>query len=149
MVCSGAMAYELDSQGWEKLRALYAQMSDEELLELAAKPDDLTDMAQQVLRGEMASRNLKVQQVEQPERRWASDSFAGDAWRGAEAVSPSIMGSTPEFVPHAEEGSLERGEVMLRTFHDAFEMSRACESLEAAEVGFRVEDVSKPTNGIE
>lgn len=46
------------AQYWQDLTANYRQMSDGELLELAAKPDELTDVAQQVLRDEMKLRKL-------------------------------------------------------------------------------------------
>jgi hypothetical protein len=44
----------------ESLTKLYREMCDEELLELAADINDLTEMAQQVLRDEMRSRGLKI-----------------------------------------------------------------------------------------
>jgi hypothetical protein len=57
------MMNELEPLGvWQQLGELYREMSDAEILRLAAKPDELTDTAREVLRGEMASRNL------QPER---------------------------------------------------------------------------------
>jgi hypothetical protein len=57
------MMNELEPHGvWQQLGELYREMSDVEILRLAAKPDELTDTAREVLRGEMASRNL------QPER---------------------------------------------------------------------------------
>src|SRR6059058_867207 len=43
---------------WQDLTDNYAQMSDGELLELAAKPEDLTEVARQVLRDEMGRRRL-------------------------------------------------------------------------------------------
>lgn len=43
---------------WQDLTENYRQMSDGELLELAAKPEELTDIAQQVLRDEMKVRAL-------------------------------------------------------------------------------------------
>jgi hypothetical protein len=45
-------------QQWRQLTALYAQMWDDELLNLAAGYNDLTDMAKQVLRDEIRKRNL-------------------------------------------------------------------------------------------
>jgi hypothetical protein len=45
-------------QQWRQLTAHYAQMWDDELLNLAADYKDLTEMAQQVLRDEMRKRNL-------------------------------------------------------------------------------------------
>lgn len=43
---------------WQELTDNYRQMSDGELLELAANPDELTDVARQVLRDEMKKREL-------------------------------------------------------------------------------------------
>ena len=45
-------------QQWRQLTAHYAQMWDDELLNLAAAYNDLTDMARQILRDEMRKRNL-------------------------------------------------------------------------------------------
>lgn len=45
---------------WQDLTDNYRQMSDGELLELAAKPEELTDVAQQVLRDEMKLRRLAL-----------------------------------------------------------------------------------------
>ena len=56
----GGMGRELDSEMLGRLQRQYGEMSDEELLRLAARPDDLTDFAREVLRGEMQSRHLKA-----------------------------------------------------------------------------------------
>jgi hypothetical protein len=45
---------------WQALTKNYRQMSDGELLELAGKPEDLTDVAQQALRDEMNERKLEL-----------------------------------------------------------------------------------------
>ena len=146
----GAMGYELDSQARERLRKLYAEMSEAELFDLARHVENLTDTAREVLHGEMSSRRIEAA-LEVPESgtRWASDAFAEKTW-DAPPISPTILGSAPELELNATEvASLQPGEVLLRTFHDAFEMSKACESLEAAEVGFRVQDVSTPSDGVQ
>lgn len=44
---------------WQDLTENYSRMSDGELLELAEKPEDLTEVAQQVLRDEMKRRRLE------------------------------------------------------------------------------------------
>jgi hypothetical protein len=49
---------------WQDLSDNYRQMSDGELLQLAEKPEDLTDVAQQVLRDEMMRRALDVPRAE-------------------------------------------------------------------------------------
>src|ERR1700733_13395721 len=51
------------AQEWERLRSLYAEKSDEELLELAADFGNLTETAQQVLRDEMRKRRLETPQA--------------------------------------------------------------------------------------
>lgn len=50
-------------QYWQEVSANYAQMSDGELLELAEKPEDLTEVGQQVLRDEMGKRKLDKRRV--------------------------------------------------------------------------------------
>jgi hypothetical protein len=45
-------------QYWQELTENYRQMGDEELRELAANPEDLTEVARQVLRDEMRKRGL-------------------------------------------------------------------------------------------
>jgi hypothetical protein len=45
---------------WQDLTENYRQMSDGELLELADKPEDLTDVARQALRDEMNRRRLEA-----------------------------------------------------------------------------------------
>src|SRR4051794_28612998 len=145
----GGMAYELDSQVLERLRGLYAAMSDDELVALAGNPDDLTETAQQVLRAELAARKLPAVRAESGPgagsgRRWAADAFAGNAAPVTSQPMSVIVGSAPDISAEGTEGGdLRSGEFLLRTFHDSFEMAKACESLERAEVGFRVEDVSK------
>jgi len=47
-------------QEWQRLQGLYAAMSDDELLELARKKAELTEVAQQVVDTEMSSRGLTV-----------------------------------------------------------------------------------------
>jgi hypothetical protein len=64
-------------QQWHQLTAHYAQMWDDELLDLAPDYKDLTDMARQVLRDEMRRRNL------------------GDPTPRAAAAPPRSPGSTP------------------------------------------------------
>ncbi len=51
---------------WQDLTDNYRQMSDGELLQLAEKPEELTEVAQQVLRDEMKLRKLTLAQPELP-----------------------------------------------------------------------------------
>ena len=135
-----------------RLSELYRAMSDGELLRLAARPGDLTDEAQGVLRNEMGSRNLKLE-VLQPEtgHRWASDSVAQDRWSGS-AMPAVVLGSVPVVdAPGAEdEDWMKPGEAWLGVFHDAFEVDRACQLLEENDVPFRLHDSldsSRPRRG--
>jgi hypothetical protein len=125
------MEYEFDSQeALQRLIESYRAMSDPELLELAAKPDDLTDFAADVLQGELRSRRLEPRQpvVSAPIPR----------------VTPAPIAKqlSPSKIEHGH------GEVNLITFHDAIDAGFACESLEKANVEFEVRDVSQPRVGI-
>jgi hypothetical protein len=51
---------------WQDLSENYRQMSDGELFELAEKPEDLTEVARQVLRDEMRKRRLDEKQDQIP-----------------------------------------------------------------------------------
>jgi hypothetical protein len=138
------MGHEMESQIWARLQERYREMSDGELLEMAASPEDLTDVALQVLRGEMTSRKLKLEaQQARPERRWASDAFA-ESSGAATAVPTAILGSAPtlDAMP-ADDSSAGRDESLLGRFYDAIEVGRMCDCLEAAGVPFRIEDVAK------
>jgi len=121
--------HELDTQGqWQRLYERYHAMSDEELLQLAAGIEDLTDVAADVLRREMKERRLEVPQPVilpagiAPPLRW---------WNPGEDEANDRSGSDP-------------GLVTLMVFHDAIEAGRACEFLDEQEVDFQLQDVSKP-----
>ena len=69
---------------WQDLTENYRQMSDGELLSLAEKPEDLTDIAQQVLGDEMKKRKLSEPKAEpmppagaknQADIRWEPSSY--------------------------------------------------------------------------
>jgi hypothetical protein len=143
------MGRELDSQALQRLQEYYGEMSDGELLGIAERPDDLTDMAREVMQGEMAARSLKVE-APQPEtgHRWASDGSTEGAW-ASQTISGTILGSSPELdMAPPQRSVVGAGESLLSTFHDAIEAGRACDFLKEAEVPFRLEDVAKPRNGL-
>jgi hypothetical protein len=113
------MARELDSEMLARLQANYREMSDGELLGLAAEPDDLTEVAREALRGEMAGRKLKV-----------------------EGAPFAAMERDP--LPKPEVGAeLAKGMVVLTTFYDAIAAGEACDWLEAAGMDVDVRDVSE------
>jgi len=143
------MARELDSEMLRRLQEQYREMSDGELLELAAKPDELTDVALEVLRGEMTHRGIKLETNEVPESRhgWASDVVAGGSHESS-ALPSVILGSAPTLdFAQPESGGVEPGESLLGRFSDAIEVGRACDFLQTAEVPFRLEDVAKSRSG--
>lgn len=49
-----------DAAQYQELAKLYGSFGDEELVALAARSDDLTEMAREVLQGEMTRRGLRV-----------------------------------------------------------------------------------------
>ncbi|HXC97268.1 MAG TPA: hypothetical protein VNU92_16320 [Edaphobacter sp.] len=53
-----------DAAGYQELVALYRGYGDEELIALSRNSSDLTEMAQEVLRSELARRGLKIAAVE-------------------------------------------------------------------------------------
>ncbi len=119
----GGMARELDSEMLRRLQEQYGEMSDGELLELAAKPDELTDVALEVLRGEMTHRGIKLDGMVPRE-----DVFSG-------SVRSPVQ--KPEFGTRLPDGS-----VVLMTFQDAMAARSACDCLEAEEIDVSVRDVS-------
>ncbi len=113
------MARELDSEILRRLQQQYGEMSDGELLNLAEQPDDLTEVALEVLRGEITHRGLKPEAVE-----------VSDA--GGYGLP------MPEFGTKLPDGS-----VVLMTFHDAMAAGNACDFLEAEGIEVNVRDVSE------
>jgi hypothetical protein len=134
------MRDELDSEGqWQRLVDLYRAMPDEELLGLAERPGDLTEMAQGVLRSEMASRRLQVE---------AAEGFGVEAGRlagaGAYLGTEFYTGAQrePEMRPEPVAKGLAKGTVVLTTFHDAIAAGEACNYLEAEGMEIEVRDVA-------
>jgi hypothetical protein len=128
----GGMERELDSELLGRLQRHYGEMSDGELLRLAASAGDLTDMAQEVLRGEMQSRKLKLEDA------------VGDPFAAMERA-----GLIRDPLPKPEMSTeLARGMVALRTFHDAIEAGTACDCLEAEGLEIDVRDVTAPNSGL-
>jgi hypothetical protein len=119
------MANELDSEMLRRLQEQYREMSDGELLELAATSDDLTDFALEVLRGEMTHRGLKPA-----------------------ASGEEVSGAGAHGLPKPEFGKkLPDGSVVLMTFHDAMAARNACDFLEADGIDVNVRDVSEKSSG--
>lgn len=119
----GGMARELDSEMLRRLQEQYGEMSDVELVDMAAKPADLTDVALELLRGEMTHRGIKLD--------------------GAVSREDPFSGPVRSPLPKPEFGTkLPDGTVVLITFHDAMATGDACDHLEAEGIEVNVRDVS-------
>jgi hypothetical protein len=91
---------------WQRLTAHYRELGDDELRELAADFNDLTETAQQVLRTEMRSRGLGDPETASPAPLASNAPLASPVAVGASAsihdptVNPIIaFGRPPELVP--------------------------------------------------
>jgi hypothetical protein len=130
----------------QRLSELYRAMSDGELLRLAERPEDLTDAAQQVLRGEMSSRGLQVEAAPvagfavEPEQFAKSSSFAPDEYSVYTRRSPDLK-------PAPAAKGLAKGTVVLTTFNDAIAAGEACDLLEAEGFEIDVRDVAAQAGG--
>jgi len=61
------MEYVDQPEQYRRLQELYAEMSDEEIEDLSGQTEDLTEIAQQVLRGEISKRRLEPSGFDSPE----------------------------------------------------------------------------------
>jgi len=117
---------------WNRLREVYSEMADGELLELAAKPEELTKIAKELLELEMKARRLEVQTIElMPSRIPEPES--------ALLPGPALLGSVVTF---------ENSEAsVLTTLYDALETGKASAFLEEAGIPFELVDHSVRQTG--
>jgi len=106
-----------------RLQEQYGEMSDGELLGLAAKPEELTDLALEVLRGEIGRRGIKP------------------------AADEGVEGFDDDEVEPAGVKPVPAGSVPLTTFNDAIAAGEACRILEADGLEIDVRDLSAATRG--
>jgi hypothetical protein len=135
------MARELDSEMLRRLQDNYSAMSDAELRRMAAKPDDLTDAAREVLGGEMTRRRLDPAQPMDPIAVHETPETFGANPFAALAMRPTWG--------QPESGRVRSGWVSLMIFYDAIELGRACDCLEAEEIEFDIRDLSRPRSAVE
>jgi len=99
---------------WKDLTDNYRQMSDGEILELAAEPEELTDVAQQVLRDEVKRRGLDKPQP--------SSSPPGATRVRSESYNHALGGGLrDEYVPSDSEDSDELEDELEDEDEDAYE----------------------------
>jgi hypothetical protein len=84
---------------WQRLTEHYRGLGDEELKELAADFGNLTETAQQALRGELSSRGLAAMQTEETAPRWLESPITS---RWASSVDPNA-GPTETATPSLDE----------------------------------------------
>src|ERR1035441_8019425 len=130
------MAFERDSEMLQRLQSHYGEMSDGELL--AVNPEDLTDLAAEVLRGERSRRGLKPEVPPEASMgsRWGSQERAPEAWpKSGGAVTRGdaptvILGSQPTLdMAQPEKSGVGAKESLLGSFHDAIEVGRERKSV--------------------
>jgi hypothetical protein len=99
---------------WQRLTAHYRELGDDELRELAADFNDLTETAQQVLRTEMRSRGLGDPETASPAPLASNAPLASPVAIGGSAsihdptVNPIIaFGRPPELVPDTSDAARE------------------------------------------
>src|SRR5665213_636257 len=130
------MAYELDSEIRSRLVRHYQQVSDRELLDAAVDAEDLTPMAQEVVRAELSSRGLENAWAD-PKNDHSSRPISSEL---PEPFHESWRDSLPKLQPAAP---LEPGKTALITLYDAIEAGKACAFLEDGEITIELRDVSQ------
>ena len=75
-----------DAAQYQELVTLYSSYSDSELIALGRGMADLTEMAQEALKGELTRRGLKLTPVAKPEVRVMSDEDLADMRTYAESA---------------------------------------------------------------
>lgn len=113
----------------QRLSKVYREMTDEQLEQLAAQPEDLTSTAEVALHAEMGRRGLAVPQISSASKADPDEDVGVPA--AAEVIASNLGAWGPE--------------IELTTFHDATQAGRACEFLEGAGIPFHLTDVSERT----
>ncbi len=133
----------------DRLRRLYAEMGDEHLLDMASEPEDLTTDARMALEAELRHRGLQTH-ARTPVREGIDGKVsvpADDTKERAYAFGAGIPGVVPASGSAVETalepgGEVRQGMSALVSLSDGHELTRACEALEAASVGFAIEEIA-------
>jgi hypothetical protein len=134
-----------------RLERLYHEMNDEHLQDMAGDPDSLTSAAHAVLNRELLSRGLQAPVTRRPGQE------DGTVYREAQTptaepeleqgFSPGIPGVFPSSAAIMEQALEPAGEEIdgrarLIALFDGHELSRACQTLEAAGIIPEIESVA-------
>ena len=125
----------------ERLQAMYAELGDEHLRDLADERDELTDEARLALGAEMKRRGW----TEEPVRDDAPVAVVEpELQSGFGAAIPGVIPAGSGAVEQALEagGEVRQGMARLLSFYDGLELTRACEVLEGGNVEFAIEEVA-------
>ncbi len=133
----------------DRLGRLYAEMGDEHLLDMASEPEDLTTDARMALDAELRRRGLEAHR-RTPVREGLDGKVsvpADDTNERAYAFGAGIPGVVPASGSAVETalepgGEVRQGMSALVSLSDGHELTRACEELEAARVGFAIEEIA-------
>ena len=133
----------------DRLRRLYRESGDGQLLDMSTDFDDLTDEAQLALTEELRRRGLSARRdaISRAGDGLGSTALAEEpAAERSYAFGAGIPGIVPGGEPAVEEALAPGGEVRLGmaaliTFFDGLELSRACEALDAAGIAPAIEQL--------
>ena len=133
----------------DRLRRLYAEMGDDHLLNMASQLEDLTTDARMALDAELHRRGLRAHPLA-PVRERVDGKVsvpADDTNERAYAFGAGIPGVVPASGSAVETalepgGEVRQGMSALVSISDGHELTRACEALEAAGIGFAIEEIA-------
>ena len=126
----------------ERLTRMYGELSDEHLRDLAGDPESLTPSAEFALRQVLMARGLAAR----PAPDAAVEPKLGEELeRGFTPGIPGVFPSSAAEMESALEpgGDVARGMQLLVSFFDGHELTRACETLEAADIDLVLEPAER------
>lgn len=125
----------------ERLQAMYAELGDEHLRDLADERDELTDEARLALAAEMKRRGWSDPEPARDEPVVVDEP---ELQSGFGAAIPGVIPAGAGAVEQALEagGEVRQGMARLLSFYDGMELTRACEVLEGGNVEFAIEEVA-------
>ncbi len=132
-----------------RLRTVYGELGDGELVRMAGEPDSLTTAGQTALAEELRKRGLKAPVVEKLDDGSAvlpqvQPATAAD--ERADAFGVGVPGMVPAAGAAVEQalepgGETRLGMTSLVSFYDGMQLSQACEALDAAGVSPAVHEI--------